>query len=387
MQFLQHYQHLFILLLFFPLLGLTQTKEPWIDLQPAQWPTIGLINEVQYKNGDRYIDPSFRYAGTGFLINTGTDTLAATAKHILWVAKNKQSSGVSINAHLQQWTMRPKGNTRDLATMDQLLNEDPNEKLEGAGSSITERDWIVFSVKKSSPKLYPLKPRFTPVKAGEKVYIISCPYNDSTTQIHPGIVVRKYGLDIFIDRDPKANMGGSSGSPVIDANGYLIGIISASTVDNLTGKPVVVAISSEYLAGVLNKKPDLNKPKADYGSTLLKIAQEQGSKAAIRQYKTWIKDPQNYYQYNLWSINRNGLRETGIKLLELNRVPEAVEILAFNAKINPSFYLNHNLLAKAQLQADNKKAAIKSYQLSTQKYTDKSNNEAFKVLEELQTKK
>jgi hypothetical protein len=148
-------------LLFFPLLGYAQTREPWIDLPPAQWPTIGLINEVQYKNGDRYIDPSFRYAGTGFLINTGTDTLAATAKHILWVAKNKQSSGVSINAQLQQWTMRPKGNTRDLAIMNQLLNEDPNEKLEGAGSSITERDWIVFSVKKSSPNLYPLKPRFT----------------------------------------------------------------------------------------------------------------------------------------------------------------------------------------------------------------------------------
>ena len=201
MQLLQHYQHSFILLLFFPFLGLAQIKEPWIDLPPNQWPTIGLINEVQYKNGDRYIDPSFRYAGTGFLINTGTDTLAATAKHILWVAKNKLSSGVSINAQLQQWTMRPKG-----------------------------------------------------------------------------------------------------------------------------------------------------------------------------------KDPQNYYQYNLWSTNRNGLRETGVKLLELNRVPEAVDILAFNAKINPSFYLNHNLLATAQLQAGNKKAAIKSYQLSTQKFTDKADNEAFKAL-------
>ncbi len=73
MQLLQYYRHSFILLLFFPLLGYAQTRELWIDLPPAQWPTIGLINEVQYKNGDRYIDPSFRYAGTGFLINTGTD--------------------------------------------------------------------------------------------------------------------------------------------------------------------------------------------------------------------------------------------------------------------------------------------------------------------------
>jgi hypothetical protein len=35
----------------------------------------------------------------------------------------------------------------------------------------------------------------------------------------------------------------------------------------------------------------------------------------------------------------------------------------------------------------NKKAAIKSYQLSTQKFTDKANNEAFKALEELEAKK
>ena len=238
--------------------------------------------------------------------------------------------------------------------MDQLLNEDPTEKLEGAVPASPKETGSFFRSKKAR-QIIPTQTSLYPVQAGEKVFIISCPYNDSTTQIHPGIVVRKYGLDIFIDRDPKANMGGSSGSPVIDANGYLIGIISASTTDNLTGKPVVVAISSEYLAGVLSKKPDLNQPKADYGVALLKITQEKGAKAAIRQYKTWIKDPQNYYQYNLWTTNRNGLRETGVKLLELNRVPAAVEILAFNAKINPSFYQNHNLLAKAQLQAGNKK--------------------------------
>jgi len=372
-----------ILLIILPFLSLAQTPEPWISLPPAQWPNIALINEVQYKNGDRYIHPSFHYAGTGFLIDTGTDTLAATAKHILWIAKNKQSSGVSVNGYLQQWMMHPKGNTQDFALMDQLLNEDPAEKLEGAGSSITERDWIVFSVKQTSPQLYPLKPRYTPLQAGEKVYIISCPYNDSTTQIHEGVIVRKYGMDIFIDRDPKANMGGSSGSPVIDAKGYLIGIVSASTTDNESGKTVVVAISTEYLAGVLNKKADLNAPKKDYGALILQAAQEKGARAAIQQYQNLIKNPENYYQYNLWSTSRNGLREAGVKLQAMNKLANAVRILAFNAKINESFYQNHNLLAKAQLQLGKKKAAIKSYRISTSKYSDQAENEAFKALKKL----
>lgn len=374
---------LIILLIILPFVSPAQTPEPWISLPQDQWPTIALINEVQYKNGDRYIDPSFRYAGTGFLINTGKDTLAATAKHILWIAKNKQSRGVSVNGYLQQWMMRPKGNTQDFSLMDQLLNEDPAEKLEGAGSSITERDWLVFSVKQTSPQLYPLKPRYTPLQAGEKVYIISCPYNDSTTQIHEGVVVHKYGLDIFIDRDPKANMGGSSGSPVIDAKGYLVGVISASTFDNQSNKPVVVAISTEYLAGVLNKKADLNAPKKDYGALILQTAQEKGAAAAIRQYQALIKNPENYYRYNLWSTNRNGLREAGVKLQEMNLLPEAVQILAYNAKINTGFYLNHNLLAKAQLQLGKKKAAIKSYRISTLRYTDQGDNEAFAKLKKL----
>lgn len=373
-----------ILLIIVPFLSVAQTPEPWISLPPTQWPSIALINEVQYKNGDRYIHPSFHYAGTGFLIDTGTDTLAATAKHILWIAKNKQSSGVSVNGDLQQWMMHPKGNTQDFALMDQLLNEDPAEKLEGPGSSITERDWIVFSLKQTSPQLYPLKPRYTPLQAGEKVYIISCPYNDSTTQIHEGIVVRKYGMDVFIDRDPKANMGGSSGSPVIDAKGYLIGIVSASTTDNESGKTVVVAISTEYLAGVLNKKADLNAPKKDYGALIIQIAQEKGARAAIQQYQSLIKKPENYYQYNLWSTSRNGLREAGLKLQEMNLLSEAVRILAFNAKTNGSFYQNHNLLAKAQLQLGKKKAAIKNYRISTQRYPDQKENEAFEALKKLE---
>ena len=80
-----------------PLFTVAQQKESWVDLPKEQWPVIALTNHVQYKNGDRYLAPSFTYAGTGFLIDTGKDTLAATAKHVLWIAKNKKSTGTQIN--------------------------------------------------------------------------------------------------------------------------------------------------------------------------------------------------------------------------------------------------------------------------------------------------
>lgn len=365
---------------------LAQKRETWIDKPKESWPQIALINKVQFKNGDQYVHSSFAYAATGFLINNGKETLAATAKHVLWIAKNKKTKAVELNNDLESWKMFPKGNPKDSAVIGSLLNEDNAEILEGRNSTILERDWVFFSVKSASPNIYPLKPRYTALKPNEKVYILSCAYTDSVATIHEGKILKKQGMDILIERNMKEHLGGSSGSPVIDANGYLIGVISSSSSDGSTGKGVSVAISTEYLLDVLKKKKELNKPKQDYGKLILETALQKGSKQAIQQYKSLAANPKNYYVYNLRSADRNGLRETGEKLMELKKIKEAVDILKFNAEINPSYFFNFNLLAKAYLLDGNKEEAIKTYQLSTQKLNDKAENEAFKELEKLTDK-
>lgn len=372
---------LFIALL--PLPCLAQEKETWVDLPKNQWPVIALTNHVQFKNGDRYVDPSFIYAGTGFLIDNGKDTLAATAKHVLFVAKNKNTGNVEINAALKEWVMKPKRSQADSAVIDRLINEDSTEILEGRNSTIMERDWIIFTVKSITGAIYPLKPRYSPLKPGEAVYILSCAYDDSTSTISAGKVVRKEGMDILIERNMKEHLGGSSGSPVIDTNGYLIGVISSSTADNKTGKAVSVAISTDYLLNVLNNKPGLNTPKKDYGQLILQTVLTHGTRKAIRQYNRLTKDPANYYIYNLRSANRNGLLETGEQLIKMNRIKDAVAILKFNVKMNSGFFVNYNLLAKAYLLAGNKAAAISTYKLSTLKNSDEKWNEAFAELAKL----
>lgn len=360
------------------LAGFAQEKERWVDKPIAEWPKIALINEVQFKNGDSYVHSSFKYAGTGFLINNGKDTLAATGKHILWIAKNKQSKATEINAALKEWVMRPKGDTRDSAVIGELLNEDPNEVLEGKGSTVQDRDWIVFTVKKNSPNLYPLKPRYTQVRPGEKVYILSCAYDDSLCMVHEGKVYQKYGMDILIQRDMKTHKGGCSGSPVIDANGYLIGIITGSAGSKAGN--VSVAISNEYLKDVLNKKPGLNEPKKDYGELIYNTVIKDGVGAATKLYQNLVKDPQNYYVYNLRSPNRNGFRETAEKLLAEGRNEDAVAILKYNLKVNFGFYENYNLLGKAELAAGNKAGAVAAYKQSVKSNDDKG-NEAYAALE------
>ncbi|MGV3686276.1 MAG: trypsin-like peptidase domain-containing protein [Daejeonella sp.] len=368
------------LLFLCPLITFAQVKEPWINKPLSDWPPIALINQVLYKNGDRYVDPSFKYAGTGFLIENGKDTLAATAKHILWIAKNKKVNGTEVNAELNRWVMTPKGNHTDSALVDKLLNEDTAERLEGNTSTILERDWLIFSLKKSSPKLYPLKPRYTPVKPGEKVYILSNAYEDSASTVYNGTVYRKLGMDILIRHNMGHQKPGSSGSPVIDANGYLIGIISSGTTIDVG--EVAVAISTEYLKDVLDKKPALNRPKKDYGELIFNTTMEHGAARAILQYKSLTKNPDNYYIYNLRSANRNGLFETGQRLLDMKRYRDAIKILKFNIKARGRFYRHYNLLAKAQLLAGNKQEALKSYRMSIQSY-DSEENEAYDELEKI----
>jgi hypothetical protein len=375
----------FVLVLF-PFSCFSQSAEKWITLPQEQWPTIALINHVYFKNGDRYIHPSFNYAGTAFLIDNGDDTLAVTAKHVLWVARNKKRNKVQINSELRRWIMKPKGNSPDSVVVDRLLNEDSTEVLEGPASTILERDWLIFTIRSKSPNIHPLKPRYTDVIPGETVYIVGNPYDESTTQILQTKILRKLGMDILIEQLPDKPMSGVSGSPVIDSNGFVIGVFSSTSTDAITGKDVYVATSTEYLKDLLDKKPNVNTSKKDYGELIFQTAMKKGAKKAINQYIELTKDPQNYYVYNLRSANRNGLSETGEKLLDLKRYQDAVDILAFNVSVNSAYFHNYNLLAKAWLLAGNKEQAIKNYKISTTKLNDSNENEAFKKLENLRVR-
>jgi hypothetical protein len=377
----------FIFILSFLLIPfLLFSQESWINQPRTQWPQIALTNNIIYKNGDRYIHPSFAYAGTGFLVKNGADTFAVTAKHVLLIARNKKTNAVSINKDLLRWSMRIKGNFTDSVVIDKLINEDTAEVIEGSNSSIFERDMLVLSIKKSSPYIYPLKPRYSYIRPGEKVYILTCAYADKLSTVVEGTVTNKYGFDILISTN-KPLLPGASGSPVIDANGFLIGVFSSLSHDNIVNKDVAVAISTEYLREVLTKKPNLNQPKKDYAQMLIDITLKSGATAALNEYKRLTAYPNTYYFYNFRSTTKNGLREAGEKLLDMNRIDDAIIILRYNAAINSSQYTNFNILARAYVMAGNREEAINIYRISVNKFNNRNENEAVKQLERLQAGK
>ncbi|MFC1724742.1 HEAT repeat domain-containing protein [candidate division KSB1 bacterium] len=195
----------------------------WMKKPAHEWPQITMINNIEY------IDKSFPVAGCSFLLNTGKEVLAVTAKHILIYFKSEKMNSVSFKNTLKVWKMYPKDNPDDVVIIDKLINENPDEPiLQAIPPKI---DWLLFSIKDRSENIQPLKFRTGELIPDEKIYIIGWRYSDKNCPqvIYEGNYVKLLddGSVIISTKDLANNkMPGLSGSPVIDSRGYVIGIMS-----------------------------------------------------------------------------------------------------------------------------------------------------------------
>lgn len=337
-----------------------QKKERWISKPFDQWPQIALINDVQYKNGDRYEDPTITYVGSGFLLNTGKETLAVTVKHVLWVARNKASKNITINDQLKKWKMYPKNNSKDSVVIGQLINEDPTEKLfDGYDNGVLQRDWLVFTTQSISPNIQPLKMRQEPAKIGESVYLTGNPYRFDKTITVAGKIIKREGPHIFVKLDgmEKTFLGGSSGSPLIDANGQLIGIFSNTRKDDKTGENVFIFNSTAYLKRVLAGAKPLNvnrKPISLYLDSLLKT---QTVAKSLEAFDQLYKSEKVHEQYELTYFNHNNILKIGDDILSQKRTDDAILFYEYFYKLMPN-HIYLTALAKSYIQAGQKSKAL-----------------------------
>ena len=196
-------------------------SEKWIEKPQSEWPQITMINQIEYT------DKNHPVAGCAFLLDTGDEILAATAKHILTYFKSETMKSVAFSKTLKLWKMFPKNNPDDVVLVDTLINENPEEPLEHIPS---ERDWLLFTIKQRSPNIQALKLRSDPMQKGERIYIIGWRYTDEDCPqvVYEGNFVRSEKGSLLITTKELSNntIPGLSGSPVIDSSGYLIGLMS-----------------------------------------------------------------------------------------------------------------------------------------------------------------
>jgi tetratricopeptide (TPR) repeat protein len=357
-----------------PLFG---QKSAWVKKPKSEWPQIAMVNEVWYKNGERYVDPSFQYAGTGFLIDTGSDTLAATAKHVLWVAKTKTMNTVDLHDHLQRWVMHPKGNLKDSVVIEQLINRDTAEILNGAQSTITQRDWILFTTGYVSPKIQPLTPRYKKVNPGERIYYFGCPYNLPECVREEATVLEVEGNRIVFSFRKGAEVAGASGSPLIDESGLLIGILSGSTFSKSTGGDALYATSTHYLRKVLQNEKPLNVPLIPIGDILNPEIQKNGINSALNKFHTLKAAESNFFVYD---FSLDAINAAGDYWLQEKKPQSAIALYKLSLAEFPYTH-TYTRLANAYLLTGEATLAIDNYQNALKLWPE--NKEAIDALKRL----
>jgi uncharacterized protein YcfL len=218
-------------------------REPWMNQPVSEWPQFALTNTIQFA------DTTFHDLANAMLIQTEHDTLVATCKHIFMVFENNGlANKIQLGNDFQEWSVYPKGQPNKSLVLGGLLNEDENENI-GQFNTLKVRDWIIFEVAKTKG-LQPLKIRSRALKEGETVYSVGWAM-DQETQVPALIkmkVFKNFGKFCYVQTlTEDVNPEGRSGSPVIDTNGHLAGLVSGAE-----GRMGVIA-TTQYLKELLGQ--------------------------------------------------------------------------------------------------------------------------------------
>ncbi|MDF2176734.1 serine protease [Aliiglaciecola sp. CAU 1673] len=168
------------------------------------------------------------FVGNGFLLSYKDMLYGVTVKHSLFEVKLPAPKSTDIAPHIESWVLSPRSMPTKSVKFGQLLNADANEVLD---MKTLEKDYLLFSINGPAEALRPLTLRETPVEIGEELTAIGCTYlsaedcqNDRYTGTFKGY--SEHNLRIHFDGVDMSKLRGLSGSPVLDKQGKVVGIVS-----------------------------------------------------------------------------------------------------------------------------------------------------------------
>lgn len=127
----------------------------------------------------------------------------------------------NLNNVIKSWQISPRTLPDDFVRL---------EKVGASGLEDPNLDWLFLTIQQPDKELpaTPLALRSRPVKVGDQVYLVGCPYSESNCRqnVYLGKVTARQGDRFRYDIDPPVDLRGFSGAPILDANGHVVGVMT-----------------------------------------------------------------------------------------------------------------------------------------------------------------
>lgn len=198
-----------------------QVPPAWSKEPVTAWPQFVLTNEATFKG-----HTPLNGASAFLMLMPDDDVSLVTARHLIGA-----EGGVEPPVALTDFDMV-------LAKWEAYPRTRPEARLSVKGLAMNtlagaRQDWLLLHLKDPKGKLpaTPLRPRVKRAEIGDVAYLIGVPYADakSSQNVYKGKVTKRPTRNYFeLEFEPPVKLAGFSGAPVVDADGYLLGMVTTA---------------------------------------------------------------------------------------------------------------------------------------------------------------
>lgn len=191
----------------------------WARKPVKEWPQFVLTNEASFKG-----HTSLNGASSFLLRTSDNDILLVTARHLIGAEGGVEPpvALTDFDKALKKWEAYPRTKPQARVAIKGLAMN------ESAGA---RHDWLLLHLTnpKSELPATPMRARIKRANVGDVAYLIGVPYADkkSAQNVYKGKVTGRPGRNYFqFEFEPAVKLAGFSGAPVVDEDGYLLGMMT-----------------------------------------------------------------------------------------------------------------------------------------------------------------